>query len=71
MDYKPLCDFARFDAIIMASFVSGMLWVLIISAPLITDMASAATDPNILSEGSSLPRSLPINDLLDTETKTG
>ena len=71
MDYKPLCDLDNLDAIFTASFVSVILWVLIISAPLITEITSAAIDPNNRAEGSSFFYSFPINDLLEIEIRRG
>src|SRR3989344_8670936 len=42
-----------------------------ISAPLRTDTTSAARDPNNRSDAFSFPKSFPIKDLFETETKIG
>ena len=42
-----------------------------ISAPFRTQIASVAIDPNNRSDGFSFPKSFPITDLFDTETKIG
>ena len=41
------------------------------SAPLITDIASAAIDPNNRSDEFFFPKIFPINDLFETEIKIG
>ena len=51
IDYKPLYRFESLDAIEIASLVASTLWVRIMSAPFMTDITSAAIDPNNRSEG--------------------
>ena len=71
IDYKRLCYFDNFEAIVMASFVATTLCVRITLAPFNTHIASVVIDPNNRSEGFSFLKRLPIMDLFETDIKIG
>ena len=57
--------------IVTTSFVSATLCVRIMSAPFKTQTASAVNDPASLSNGFSFFKIFPMNDLFDTDTRSG